>query len=95
MNPLEILTQTRLAVPHAEIMRREAEYKKQAELNPHKRAQRAKRSVLGPPKDLIRGRGSGRLTKRSSPFLKAQAGASSGDTQAPTRGEKPGPKKMH
>jgi hypothetical protein len=32
-----------LAVPHSEIVRREAEYKKQAALNPHKRGPKPKR----------------------------------------------------
>jgi hypothetical protein len=31
-----------LAVPHAEIMRREAEYKKQSAMNPHKRGPKPK-----------------------------------------------------
>jgi hypothetical protein len=31
-----------LSVPHAEILRREAEYKKQSDLNPHKRGPKRK-----------------------------------------------------
>jgi hypothetical protein len=34
-----------LSVPKAEILRREAEYKKQADANPHKRGPKAKRKV--------------------------------------------------
>ena len=33
-----------LAVPHSEIVRREAEYKKQTELNPRKRGPKRKKS---------------------------------------------------
>jgi hypothetical protein len=38
-----------LAVPHSEIVRREAEYKKQTELNPRKRGPKRKPSVSRDP----------------------------------------------
>ncbi|MGD0577498.1 MAG: hypothetical protein ABSC08_01090 [Bryobacteraceae bacterium] len=38
-----------LAVPHAEIQGREAEYKKKAALNPHKRGPKSKKSASPGP----------------------------------------------
>jgi len=38
----DLLTRV-LAVPHSEIMKREAEYKKESALNPHKRGPKPKR----------------------------------------------------
>jgi hypothetical protein len=34
-----------LSVPHEEIMRREAEYKRQSAMNPHRRGPKAKRKI--------------------------------------------------
>jgi hypothetical protein len=34
-----------VAIPHTEIMRREAEYKKQSEANPHRRGPKRKRQT--------------------------------------------------
>jgi len=40
-----------LSVPHAEIMRREAEYKRQSALNPHRRGPKPKAKTLDRAED--------------------------------------------